>query len=474
MKFFENIIDDSLTSSKDALNKVKKDVQDIESGVDRISGSSKGMVNTTSIIGRARNSVLQFPVYISKSSMRDNQAHVFAKTFERVYATLVQTVLSHNSSFTSEEVKELKFLKSFHTNLTESVNKFLNEFYEPHDDFDKMMLEGLQRTIHINENVSVVFNVAPCPAELIKENARLMHEPLQGFKQFFENIDKEKLDFEKEKETQRKKERAEDRADRAEKEKVRQSEREEDLKRKDEEGEKSSNKAVDVPKLLNDAAIKKVNGMLPYTIEASFRITDEKRDVKFIIGIKTVLHMIDSKDLADDLREIISGNIKKLQKVRYQTGELNFKDYWFNLKGLKADAAKHINYNKRWLNTLKRLGEYRKLHGTLLNAPAKLLSGGHVPIPNGTLVLGISDVDLLKSRSGVDIENVSIAKKMASSLFLIAIAIVDSTAGTMRVLFPDSDSDWDTQSLGSLEAEVAKVDNAEFAKELQKAFNVRS
>ena len=48
------------------------------------------------------------------------------------------------------------------------------------------------------------------------------------------------------------------------------------------------------------------------------------RDVKYIIGIKSVMHLIRTQDLVEDLPELITGNIKTLQKVRYKTGEITF------------------------------------------------------------------------------------------------------------------------------------------------------
>ncbi|MDE6852571.1 MAG: hypothetical protein K2J67_08780, partial [Lachnospiraceae bacterium] len=76
----------------------------------------------------------------------------------------------------------------------------------------------------------------------------------------------------------------------------------------------------------------------------------------------------------------------------------------------------------------------------------------------------------LVGKTGIDLSQVSNARKLAKSLFLIAIAIVDPSAGSMRILF-DGDVDWDVQSLASIDAEVAKTDNSNLLRELQKAVN---
>lgn len=228
------------------------------------------------------------------------------------------------------------------------------------------------------------------------------------------------------------------------------------------------------PEFLKQTDIKKINGMEPYMMKATFIIRDPKtnsnQQVSYLIGIKSVMHLIYVQDLADELYELVTGNVKSLQKVRYKTGEIGFADYMFNIKGLKADAAKKINHNKRWLSTLKELANYNRTNGSLLKKPAELLLNGSVPIPNATLVLSDTDVTWLVNKTGIDLSQVSNAMKLSKNLFLIAIVIVDPSAGSMRVLY-DGDTDWDVQSLASIDAEVAKTDNSNLLKELQKAVN---
>ena len=234
-------------------------------------------------------------------------------------------------------------------------------------------------------------------------------------------------------------------------------------------------RALDAPQLLKDSYIKKINGMLPYTIQASFRVKGKdgstKDEVKFLIGVKSVLHPIQVKDLVEDIDDLINGKNKNLRKVKYKTGEIGFLDYVFNIKQIKADAAKQVVAGKRWINTLKRLAEYNKTNGSLLNKPISAITGGNVPIPNGTLILTSSDVSLILTQSGIDLNKVGNIKKLAKNLFLIGVVIVDSTAGSMKVLFPDSDSDWDVQSLAAIDSEVSKTDNSQLMKELNKKIN---
>ncbi len=571
----ESIIDDSLNAAK-AIgadpDKIKEEWNKSNSGVldkadvinsqvldnagkiaDSIDNvTRKGRVDNRSIIARARNSVLQFPVYISQS-MQVNAAHTIAGLFERVYTTLVQTVLSQNQIIDEEQANDLVFLKNFHTNLKEGAEVLMNKYYQPIDEMDQMMVESVFYSQKLTENCTVEFRVVPTDnKDLILENTRLLNDPLTGFFYLREadtakhnidqsrtgearyttlseddlrNLAKERADLTDEErklvdqsvkdiesevgvykhagkdmsDADRKKMNAainkklgaKATADKKLADATRQLK--DDIKsgklkskgyefdgvryRRTDQVSKTTERRmdpVDAPKILRDSDIKKINGLLPYTIEATFRMRTRNgldRDVHYIIGIKTVMHLIRTQDLADDLRELVTGNIKSLRKVRYKTGEISFLDYLFNIKGLKADAAKHINYNKRWMNTLKRLAEYRDTNASFLKQPIKALAGGSVPIPNGTLVLTQPDVTSLTNQTGIDLSVVSNAKRLAKNLFLIAVVIVDSSAGTMRVLFTDSSSDWDVQSLAAIDAELAKTDNSQLMKELNRMVN---
>lgn len=616
--FQEGILKDSLKAAADIdVDKIKQDWQNASSGIEKLNAVNKGALekgkdladevekyrskwsaNTSSIIARARNSVLQFPIYITQT-IRYNEAHIIGKMFERVYTTLVQTVLSQNPIMDEEEANNLVFLKKFHTNLKEAADVFVNKYYEPIDDIDRMMCESVFYEQKLSENCVVRFSAVPTvDQDLILENARLMNEPLAGFMYLQEAlteeekkqtdstletssktvilsdkdlqdmaVERDKLknnivdlanssaeDIRKEVKAElgdgpsrdksgsnatevenhrkkidqevqdrlRKHEAAKDQLDNsikqlkddikymqddeesldkkvssgqitdADKKRILelqkshpyisfrngQYRRQEDMKKKiikpHDHRETPVNRAVDAPRLNKDSEIKKFNGLLPYTMEASFRIRTKNgldREVKYIIGVKSVLHMFRAQDLAEDLRELITGDIHSLRKVRYKTGELSFKDYFFNIKGLKADAAKNINYNKRWLNTLKRLGEYKKQHGSFMKKPIEAMAGGNVPIPNGTMVLSQPDVDTLTSQTGIDISVVANAKRLARSLFLIAVVIVDDVRGTMNVLFPDSDNEWDVQSLAAIDADLAKTDNSQLMRELNHMVN---
>ena len=515
-------------STKEKLGKLDTGIaQPIRQGVSELDDILRSQqVQTKSIVARARNSVLQFPIYITKS-IRANEAHIISKLFERVYSTLVQAVIDNNKILEPHEANNLVFLKQYHSNIREAVNVLVNEYYEPIDEIDSMLKDSIFYRSQMSENVTVEFRAVPAIDEaLLFENARLMHDPLSGFQYFLEAKDKKSVSTRTVKTVEKNKQAPEKVIHDKQLNKIAADNglTPTKLKRKIRNGESikvngneivwrpvnnpsgkgpkeefftksPSVKTVDTTttdetpledkpmaisdmtgtmRMLKDTEIRKLNGMQPFVFEVQFILRDPVHGfqrVSYIIGIKSVLHEISISDLSEDLREIVTGNIRSLQKVRYKTGEITFKDYMFNIKGLKQDASRHINHSKRWLNTLKRLGEFNRLHGSLLKNPAKLITGGNTPIPNGTMILAQTDVTKLLNETGIDLSNVSNVKRLAKSLFLIGFAIVDATAGTMRVLFPDRDSTFDVQSLAAIDAEVSKTDNSAMMNELNKAVN---
>jgi len=142
----------------------------------------KEKINTSSIIRRARNSIFQFPVYIS-NNIPITHARVIANLFEHLYVTYVQAVLSQNKVIDIKDTPDLKFLKKFHTNIQESVGKILqNPYYVPIDEIDAMLEECKYSKVEFENGNSIEFSIYPAEdKDLIYECKEMMHEPLEGF-----------------------------------------------------------------------------------------------------------------------------------------------------------------------------------------------------------------------------------------------------------------------------------------------------
>ena len=557
--------DDGSTESdelQDTLRDLKSKTDDVKDKIGTVDKYTKNhYLNRPSIVTRSKNSVIQFPIYVS-SSLRVTEAQVISKLFERVYTSFVQTALAQNPYLNEDEVNGMKFLKRFHTNLSEAADilreEYYNKYFEAIDDLDQIIADSVFYTAQISENVSVEFKLVKDEnRDLLMENARLLNEPLTGFDYLIEasesdttttkdtkknvqavdlsdkdlrnmalNMLEDEQDIEPELrrildmnnaeikkdleddneylkmtevekqnvlaetigERDKLKEALNDRVDKLKKDIKEKKVKNVEYKNgryfrksttvsettKTSTMPKKAEKSLPVQTPAIEADIKKINGMLPYIIQASFKVktkNGQSDEVRFLIGVKSVMHLIQVKDLSEDIDDIVNGTNKNLRKVKYKTGEIGLLDYIFNIKQIKSDAAKQIKGGKRWINTLKRLAEFRKTNGSFLKAPMSAIAKGDVPVPNGTLILTSSDVSLILNQTGIDLNKVSAAKRLAANLFLIAIAIVDSTSGSMKILFPDRDTDWDFQSLASIDAEVSKADDSRIMKELNRMIN---
>lgn len=229
------------------------------------------------------------------------------------------------------------------------------------------------------------------------------------------------------------------------------------------------------PTILKDNEIRKINAMAPFRMAVTFRVKlpngGVDRDITYVVGVKGILHPIQASDLDDELYDIVTGGVNKFQKVRYKSGEISLSDFLFDIKGLKKDATASIDYNKRWITTLKRLADGAKLGNTFLQIGADLLHNGSTPIPNGTLILTDSNVNDLKGTTGIDLNQLDKASKLCKNLFLISLIIITPATATMKIFTPDNVANWEYMSMKTIQNEVNKAENSEMSKALQKFIN---
>ena len=424
----------------------------------------KQVENTTSIIRRSRNSILQFPVYIS-NNIPVTHARVLANLFEHLYLTYAQAVLSQNKVIDAKDANGLQFLKQFHTNLKESVGQFMmNPYYKPIDEIDAMLEECKYNKVEYEDGSFVEFSIHPATdQELIYECKEMLHEPLDGFL-YLQEAGAEAGNSNN----------TNNQGNNQNTNTQNNSQQRNNNQNKNQPTKSGGNKVQEVPEMvanLND--IRKINDLQPTMMIATFKMKPENGDwetVKFIIGVKAVLHMISASDLADEIRDIVMGNQKSLQKVRYKTGEISFLDYMFNMKGLKSDALNTTKTNKRWISNLKRLSEFQKANGSYWKKGISAINNGDVPIPNGTLILTNVDVEYIADQTGIDLDSITYARRLANNLYLIAIGILNGES-SFKYFLPDQQNNWDVLSLSSINTTLARLDNTSLQKELGKIIN---
>lgn len=217
-------------------------------------------------------------------------------------------------------------------------------------------------------------------------------------------------------------------------------------------------KNVYAPKL-TDSDAQKANDMMPYGVEIKLMAINGEQEfvnyMTFIVGVKAVLHPIDSDDMTSNIIRTLTNSSNVFNFIRWTTGEISFfKDFLFNVKNIRDDIKGRSGSGNPYFAALKRA----KNAGVSVS---KL--GVHKMIPNATVIITDSECEYLKSR-GYDLTNPKIAKLLISKLFLMTFVILDEASRTISILYDGSD-DFQVYSIESLEKDVA-MSSSKLSKEI--------
>lgn len=220
----------------------------------------------------------------------------------------------------------------------------------------------------------------------------------------------------------------------------------------------SIGKNVNAPKL-TDSDAQKANDMMPYGVEIRLMAINGDQEfvnyMTFIVGVKAVLHPIDSDDMTTNIIRTLTNSSNVFNFVRWTTGEISFfKDFLFNVKNIRDDVRGRSNSGNPYFSALRRAK----------NAGVSISNlGVHKMIPNATVIITDSECEYLKSR-GYDLSNPKIAKILINKLFLMTFVILDEASRTISILYDGSD-DFQVYSIESLEKDVA-MSSSKLSKEI--------
>lgn len=200
---------------------------------------------------------------------------------------------------------------------------------------------------------------------------------------------------------------------------------------------------------LMDRDVKKINDLQPYALEVRLNvINDDNQFVEYwdiVVGVKTVLHVIKSDEIVENIIRAIQNKGIIFNMIRWTTGEISFfKDLLLHIDDMKADAKARQSGNSAWFPTLKRLKD-RKVN--FRNFRMNQL------VPNCTLVITSSEVEVLESKYGIMIKDTVMAKRLIDALFLMAFVILDDGSQTMDILYDHADS-FETYALETVQREM--------------------
>lgn len=251
---------------------------------------------------------------------------------------------------------------------------------------------------------------------------------------------------------------------------------------------RSKDARISTPKFISEKDIEKMNTMRPILMSAELNVKADNgvlSPVSYIVGVKTHTRLIDAETIPDVAAYPLKEMNKIARKAKWRAGELKFfSDIVFHIKQKKQTAVDSRDPKRKWY---RRLYELAHMQG---DAPTAAITRGHTVlgsfifdklgkpkavngvIPNVTLVISKTDVDMCKMKNGIDLMNASQAKKLCNELFLLGFVVIDNDNERVAVLLPDLNNDFDVHSIASINRQMASLDsNALKNKEYNRLIN---
>ena len=410
-------------------------------------------LNTKTIAGGARDATFQFPVLVSNTIDID-MASTIVRTVEKSYVQYTQQWLSLNQTINITTDRNIvQYLKKFHQNVSfeSAVKELLVDENKVSDYMERVEKGEYSLYTTKDKSVAIVFNTAD------RGTATMMESHKDFLKEHLSEYDLRPIPYIGEKTLT---EAPEDEERITSGDLLSAMIKNGEKKLRDEEEEKRNNLAFQKAQsyrapMFNDKDVKKANDVMPYTINVRLMAVNDKNEfvqfMDFVLGVKAILHPISSDEVVENVQRVLKNQNPLFKFIRWTTGEISLvKNLILNLDDIKSDALYKSHGRNPWFSQLKRLKE-RRLGVHDFTVP-------HALIPNSTLVITQYEVDYLKNKYAIDLENTKIARRMIDALFLMAFIIVDDGSGTVEILYKDEPA-YQTYALETLERDLSMNSN---------------
>lgn len=198
---------------------------------------------------------------------------------------------------------------------------------------------------------------------------------------------------------------------------------------------------------LADNDVKKSNELVPTTLSVTMNIKDGQSFGgvnNFIIGVKGLLHPVQSNEMVSNLLNGYRSNSKFFNFIRWTTGEITFvKDLLLNVDGIKEDVVKKHTGGSHWWSTLKRRKSAAKVNNTF--SRNKIL-------PNASIVCSMEEIIEMKESYGIDLMEPKNIIKMMDNFFLLGFVVVDNSQEICYFIF-DGEKNYQAISFKGLDKE---------------------
>lgn len=456
----------TLLTIYDQLKDIVATGKDIGKQVYDLSGKYKH----SSIAMKAAEGTLQFPIIVS-DSIDIETAQMVTKALERNYATFAQTVFSMSPTMTyNQDMTAADYLRQFHQNQPKMADLIFKEAAEHYNVFfdenvafmgavyetatRRLVADNKEQLIDLMESLrSDILNNKVIPRDTTIynfKNQNLNAKYNSIVKEADDNLSERKFQYTKEKD--------------AKDFDYRQSKDANDFDYKKYQ-DSLRTRSIDLSQnMLKDNDVKKANELIATTLHVRVRLVNKNEQdvgiVDFIVGIKGIMHPVKSSEMIVNMVSACRNNDKIFNFLRWTTGEISFfKDFLFNIEGVKKDIYDQSKGASPWWIALKR----RKELATYSKGKGK----GSV-LPNATIVISAEEAAFIESEYGYDLHNKIFISKIMNQYFLLGFVIVDSASQIVHFLF-DGDSDFQSVTFSALER-AGSNDERKF-KEMLKAIN---
>lgn len=203
-----------------------------------------------------------------------------------------------------------------------------------------------------------------------------------------------------------------------------------------------------------DTEYKKANELMPTTMVVNFIQKSEGGSCSMtqtaVIGVKAKVYPVSSMDICNRITSKLEDKNVLNSFIRATTNEIGFfRDFLFAIDKAKIDAksyGKSASSNKLW-KVLERRSTKSKFRRALK------MSNDATAIT--TLILTENDVDYIKTNKGIDLYNVSFARKLLDAYNFMGICIMNEATEVVSILYDTGDDNYERLTFSNLEREAS-------------------
>ena len=389
-------------------------------------------------------SISIFPIIMTNDIPINAASHISAM-LELEYANLMTIALANSPRVSIKEINNGKYLKKYHTNLSNLESVLCDSF-----DSEDFIESSMARSIMDATMENVVFS-----RTIVNRLNKMMEEAMDpkpsiyGLDWLMEgNKDSSRIGtgLSISREVRAWKDHIDKRRD-----------RKEDLRR-EEERTRDSHISKDFSRTYN---YKGINDMQPIPVVANIFTVDDNntpsRQIEVVSGVKSKIHPINKGEFFSLMSSQEKGGFLA-EIIRFTSGEIHFfRDIVFGTPTIKEYASKMSKFHS---NGAKVLGVLKRVKD--LNR-----SGANI-LPNATLVVSKAAVDELKRKTGIDLLDEDEALNVCDELSLIKFIVSDPLGGKLHVIMPGMYDTFSVMSTDTLEKQIDATQDAALTKELRK------